>query len=176
MACLAWAGRSIASESQTQVLAQPVIAHGGGDGAEFTITDVPYLNWYFRGKPAYRGIAQTNQILTDAPRDVREPESNLLAAMEITIGYDPEEGRLWLGLESARQLEGWSTTVEEAAYAALECIRIVAQRYGDRPQVIIRPPVGEETKWQAVQDRFRQHDLSKPFLKKQGKASAKAPE
>ena len=34
----------------------------------------------------------------------------------------------------------------------------------------------EEAKWQAVQERFRQHDLSKPFLKKQGKASTKAPE
>ena len=158
---------AIAGDSQTQLLAQPIIDHGGteswGEGVEFKIVDVPFLNWYFQGKPAYRGIGQTNQILTDAPREVREPESNLLAAMEITIGYDSETGKLWLGLESARPMEGWETTVEEAAYAALECIRIVAQRYKDRPKVIIRPPAGSEAKWKAVEERFSKHDLSKPF-------------
>ena len=161
---------AVASESQTQLLAQPILAHGGTESwgsptVEFKIVDVPFLDWSHQGRPAYRGIAQTNQILTNAPRDVRLPESNLLALYGITIGYDFSTGDLWLRLESARAVGGWQATVEDAAYAALESIRIVANRYRDRPKLHISAPKGEESKWSDVEKRFHEHDLSKPFTK-----------
>ena len=157
-----------ASESQTQLLVQPILAHGGAESwgspdVEFRIVDVPFLNWSHQGKPAYRAIAQPNQILTNAPRDVRLPESNLLAFYGITIGGG--SGELWLRLESAQAVKGWQTTIEAAAYAALECIRIVADRYHDHPKVRISAPKGEEQKWSEVEKRFSTHDFSKPFTR-----------
>ena len=156
-----------AGTSQTQLIVQPIIAHGEAEsweGEDYRIVDVPYLKWYFQGHPAYEGIAQTNAILTDASRHIRLPESNLLAMMEVGIGYDFEESKLWLQLGGADEVEGWDISVEEAGYIALECIRRVAHRYNHRPTVIIGPPEGEEAKWQAIQERFAKHDFSKPFL------------
>jgi hypothetical protein len=166
---------AVASESQTLLLAQPILAHGGtvhwesGDpksaDIDFKIVDVPFLDWSHQGHPAYRGIAQPNQILTNAPRDVRLPESNLLALYGITIGYDFSTGDVWLRLDSARAVDGWRATIDDAAYAALECIRIVANRYRDHPKLHISAPKGEESKWSDIEKRFHEHDLTKPFAK-----------
>jgi hypothetical protein len=155
------------SESQTQILSQPILAYGAAwpENSEFKIIDVPYLDWSHQGHPAYGGITQSNHILTNAPRDASVPESNLLAVYGIRIGYDFSTGDLWLRLESARAVSGWQATVDDAAYAALECIRIVANRYRDRPKLHISPPKGEEPKWSDIEKRFHEHDLTKPFTK-----------
>lgn len=160
-----------AGESQTQLLSQPIMAHGGSEswGApdiEFKIVDVPYLDWTHQGYPSFSGIAQTNQILTNAPRSIPPVESNLLALYGITIGgLDPSSKELWLRLDSAAAARGYNTTVEDAGYAAIECIRIVAARYRLHPTLRISSPAATQKTWQEIADRFNKHDLSKPFTK-----------
>ena len=132
-----------AGGSQTQLLAPPILAHGGADSwgapdVEFRIVDVPFIDWHHQGHPAFQAIAQTNQLLTNAPRSIPPIESNLLAMYGITIGgFDPNSQELWLRLDSAKAPTGWQTTVEDAAFAAMECIRIVADRYKSRPKLRI---------------------------------------
>ena len=65
----------IAGESQTQLLAQPILGNGGSDSwgapdVEFKIVDVPFIDWHHQGHPAFQAIAQTNQLLTNAPRSI----------------------------------------------------------------------------------------------------------
>lgn len=170
-----------AGTCQTQLIVQPILAHGGAEswgGDFYRIVDVPFLKWHYQGHPAYEAISQTNTILTDASRRDRLPESNLLALMGINIGYDFAESKLWLHLTSAHEVDGWNITIEEAGFAALECVRQVAHRYEHKPQVMIRPPKGSEKFWEDVQTRFATHDLAKPFKAQQGAAEqpATAPE
>jgi len=162
---------SYSGESQTQLLAQPILAYGGSEswGApdiEFKIVDVPYIDWHHQGYPAFSGIAQTNQLLTNAPRTIPPIESNLLAFYGITIGaFDSNTQELWLRLDSAKSVTGWQTSLEDAGYAAIECIRIVAQRYKVRPKLLISAPQPSQEEWSRVAKRFNNHDLSKPFTK-----------
>jgi len=161
---------ALAGTCQTQLIVQPILAHGGAEswgGELYRIVDVPFLKWHYQGHPAYEAIAQTNTILTDASRRERVPESNLLAFMGINIGYDFAESKLWLHLTSAQEIEGWSVTVEEAAFVALECIRRVAVRYEHKPTVFIKPIKGKEQHWKAVQERFAVHDFTQPFKAQQ---------
>ncbi len=162
-----------AGESQMQLLAQPILANGGSESwgspdIEFKIVDVPFIDWHHQGHPAFAGIAQTNQVLTNAPRSIPPIESNLLAFYGITIaGFDSNTKQLWLRLDSAKAAGGWQTTVADAAIAAIECIRIVAHRYKLRPMLRISAPAVEQDKWSAVAERFNAHDLSTPFVKTQ---------
>lgn len=161
----------IGGESQTQLLAQPILAHGGSEswGApdiEFKIVDVPYVDWQNQGHPAFQGISQANQLLTNAPRDIPRIESNLLAKYGIAIGrFDPNTKELSLYLDTAKTAKGLQTSVEDAAFAAIECIRIVAVRYKQRPNLRIVAPAGEQPRWTLVAERFNKHDLALPFLK-----------
>ena len=80
-----------AGESQTQLLAQPILAHGGADSwgapdVEFRIVEVPFIDWHHQGHPAFQAIAQTNQLLTNAPWSIPPIESNLPAMYGITMG------------------------------------------------------------------------------------------
>lgn len=162
---------SFASESQMQLLAQPILAHGGSESwgspdVEFKIVDVPYIDWHHQGAPAFQGIAQTNQVLSNAPRSVPPIESNLLAKYGITMGgFDLNSKTLWLRLDAAKAPDGWETTIEEAAYAALECIRIVAHRYKVYPNLRISAPIGTQADWTAVAERFNKHDMTRPFTR-----------
>ena len=154
-----------------QILAQPILANGGSEslgspGIVFKIVDVAFIDWHHQGYPAFDGIAQTNQVLTNAPRSIPPIESNLLASYGITIGgFDSNTKQLWLRLDSAKAAGSWQTTVDDAAYAAIECIRIVAHRYKVCPVLRISAPTVFQDKWQAVADRFNAHDLSTPFTK-----------
>ena len=158
-------------ESQTQLLAQPILAHGGSESwgspdVEFKIVDVPFLDWHHQGQPAFQAIARTNQVLTNAPRDIPPIESNLLAMYGITIGgIDPGSQELWLRLDSAKAPTGWQTSVEDAGFAAIECIRIVAERYKRRPMLRISAPENDQPKWTAVAERFNKHDMARPFAR-----------
>ena len=158
-----------AGESQTQLLAQPILAHGGSDSwgapdAGFKIVDVPFIDWHHQGHPAFQAIAQTNQLLTNAPRSIPPIESNLLAMYGITIGgFDANSRELWLRLDAAKAPAGWQTTVEDAAFAAMECIRIVADRYKSRPKLRISAPATDQAKWTTIAERFNKHDLARPF-------------
>lgn len=161
----------VAGESQMQLLAQPILANGGSESwgspeIEFKIIDVPFIDWHHQGHPDFSGISQTNQVLTNAPRSIPPIESNLLALYGITIGgFDPNSMHLWLRLDSATAPEGWLTTVDEAALAAIECIRIVAHRYHVRPVLRISAPAGDQERWTKVAETFNAHDLSAPFPK-----------
>ena len=160
-----------AGTSQTQLIVQPIIGYGEAEpweGNAFRIVDVPFLKKHYQGHPAYEGIAQTNSILTDAPRSERQPESNLLALMDISIGYDFASSTLSLHLSNARKIEGRSPTVREAGFIALECIRIVAHRHGHKPKVVISTNEEDSVFWKKVELRFSTHDLSKPFQTEQG--------
>jgi len=158
-----------AGESQMQLLSQPILANGGSEswGApdiEFKIVDVPYIDWHHQGHPAFEGIAQTNQVLSNAPRSIPPIESNLLAFYGITVGrFDPNTKELWLRLDSAKAVDGWQTTVDQAAFAAIECIRVVSDRYKIRPILRISAPRADIDKWKGVADRFNAHDLPMPF-------------
>ena len=160
-----------AGESQTQLLAQPILAHGGSESwgapdVEFKIVDVPFIDWHHQGQPAFQAIAQTNQVLTNAPRSIPPIESNMLAMYGITIGgIDPNSQELWLRLDSAKAASGWQTSVEDAAFAAIECIRIVADRYKRRPKLRISAPASDQPKWTAIAERFNKHDMARPFTK-----------
>jgi hypothetical protein len=158
-----------AGESQMQLLSQPILAHGGSESwgapdVEFKIVDVPFIDWHHQGQPAFQAIAQTNQVLTNAPRSIHPIESNLLALYGITIGgFDPVSQELWLRLDSAKAPTGWQTSVEDAAFAAIECIRIVAERYKRHPKLRISSPVNDQAKWTEIAERFNAHDMTRPF-------------
>jgi len=159
----------LAGESQMQLLSQPILANGGSESwgspdIEFKVVDVPYIDWHHQGHPAFEGIAQTNQVLTNAPRSIPPIESNLIAFYGITIGrFDPNTKELWLRLDSAKAVGGWQTTVDQAAFAAIECIRVVSERYKVRPILRISAPRADIDKWKGVADKFNAHDLSVPF-------------
>ena len=55
--------------------------------------------------------------------------------------------------------------IEEAVDIALECIRLVENRYRAKVGVIIISPDASVSKWKAVERRFNGHDLAKPFIK-----------
>lgn len=158
-------------ESQTQLLSQPILAHGGSESwgtpdVEFKIVDIPFINWHHQGLPAFQAIAQTNQLLTNAPRSVPPIESNLLAMYGITIGsIDSNSHELWLRLDSAEAPTGWQTSVEDAAFAAIECIRIVAERYKTPTKLLISAPANDQAKWTAIAESFNKHDKTRPFTK-----------
>lgn len=160
-------------ESQPQLLAQPILAHGGSESwgapdVEFKIVDVPFIDWNHQGHPAFEAIAQPNQVLTNAPRRISPIESNLLAVYGITIGsFAPYSQELSLRLDSAQATAGWQTSVEDAAFAAIECIRIVAERYQRRPKLRIAAAANDQPKWTAVAERFNKHDMTRPFTKTQ---------
>ena len=161
------------STSQTQLIVQPIIGHGEAEswnGDSYRIVDVPYLKEYFQGHPAYEGIAQTNSILTDAPRSERQPESNLLALMGISIRYDFASSTVWLDMTNAQELEGWPITVQEGGFVALECIRMVAYRYEHKPKVAIRSKDEDKDFWANIEKRFAKHNLSQQFNAEQGAA------
>lgn len=151
---------------QTQLIVQPIIGYGEAepwDGESFRIVDVPFLKHHFQGHPAYEGITHSNVILTNAPRSEKQPESNLLSLMGISIIYDFASSTLWLHMSNAHRLEGWPMTVKHAGFAALECIRLVAHRYSHRPKVLIRAQDRDTAFWKQIEQRFASHYLSKPF-------------
>ena len=162
--CACQAGVS-AGESAVVLVPQPItgVRDGISEPVEFRIVAVPYLNWYHHGPP-YTAIAQTNTLLTSAPRAVRLPEANLLALYSIRIGHDPDRAVLYLRLENARRPEGLTTSIRTAGLVALECVRRLT---GDapRPTVKISSATGDTEFWKVVEERFAKHDYTKPFWK-----------
>lgn len=163
-----------ASTSCTQVTVQAIYASKEEPDREwwgakdYRILDVPFLNCRYDGHPPYEAITQSHPILHNGDKSVGAVECNLLCLLGIRIEHDPSGKPLEvrLNLEDAKEVKGVTTTIEEAAEIALECIRVVANRYGGaKIQVIIVPPNDSVAKWKAVEQRFNGHDLSKPFIK-----------
>ena len=53
--------------------------------------------------------------------------------------------------------------MEVPAFAAIDCIRIVADRYKSRPKLRFSAPARDQTKWTTIAERFNKHDLARPF-------------
>jgi hypothetical protein len=111
--------------------------------------------------PRYTLIAEEN-IMDGAERDC-----NLLSLYKIKISHEFMSKNVILDLSQAEPEKNSVLTLEIAGYAALECIRIVANRHHHDIALKIFAPKGQEEKWLAIQKEFADHDKSKPFKNKE---------
>ena len=165
------ASRLSATTSHMFLVVQPIYNEDQSDRAswgpiDYKILDVPFLDCRYNGHPAYEAISQSNHVMTNSrsPGDSTE-EVNLLVIVGISVEYDLVSNEVRLHLESAKKPDDCTISIEDAAYAALECIRIVANREKAHPKILISAPEGQNAKWQAVMTRFQAHDLTLPFTK-----------
>jgi hypothetical protein len=158
------------SISTTLLIPQPIVAFG--DTEDWTTTGSPdtdemymilckpYFEYHYNG-PVYKPIAEEN-IMEGTERDC-----NLLSLYKIKITQEFMSKDLILDLSQATPEKNSALTLEIAGYAALECIRMVANRYRHEITVRIVAPVGQEEKWLSTQKQFAAHDKSKPFKRKE---------
>ena len=154
------------SVSTTVLIPQPIVAFG--DAEQWTTTGSPdtderymilfkpHFELHYNG-PVFMRIAEEN-IMEGSDRDC-----NLLSQYHIRITQEFMSKDLTLDLSHATPKKNSALTLEIAGYAALECIRIMANQYHQEIALRIVPPAGQEEAWLAVQKQFAAHDLSKPF-------------
>jgi hypothetical protein len=167
MAC-----RLLGNESTTLLIPQPIVSFG--DTEEWTTTGSPdtdemymilckpYFEMHYNG-PRYMPIVEKNIM------DGTELDCNLLSLYKIKINHEFMSKNVILDLSNAEAEKNSVLTLEIAGYAALECIRIVADRYHHDISVEIVPPKDDEEKdkWLTMQKQFAAHDKSKPFKRKE---------
>lgn len=167
------------SVSTTLLIPQPIVAFG--DTEDWTTTGAPdtdemymmlckpYFVYHYNG-PVYTPIAEEN-IMDHTGRDC-----NLLSLYKIKITQEFMSKNVILDLSKAEAEKDSALSLETAGYAALECIRMMANRYHHDISIEIVPPKGHEEKWQLIQKQFAAHDRSKPFKRKEagtGKPAAR---
>jgi hypothetical protein len=156
--------------STTLLIPQPIVAFG--DAEDWTTTGSPDTDEmymilhkprfeYCYNGPVYKPIAEEN-IMEGTERDC-----NLLSLYKIKITQEFMSKDVILDLSEATPEKDSAITLEIAGYAALECIRMVANRYHHEIAVSIVAPVGQEEQWLSTQRRFAAHDKSKPFKRKE---------
>lgn len=153
--------------SDLQLTAQPISQIGDGDDSEdrpfgkgFEIIKIPVYVPSFEGRPNYHEITSS---LTDLPEG--KEHCNILIRYKLLIEDNSDDNVVTLRLNSAHIPANCGYDMDELAFAALECIRTVAVLYHDSPKVKIIPPKGEEEKWSKIENRFKTHDLKKPFTR-----------
>lgn len=160
---------SRAGVSAVVIVYQPIVTASDAVTAEtpkgFAVMAIPFLCHHFQGRAPYYAIAQPNQILTDAPRSILSPDSNLLSSAGVVIAGALDDGAVYVRFENLRHpaAAAESVTDDDVAEAALECVRRLAQDTKKRPKVIITGKKGDEAKWQKWQRHFEQQNLAKPF-------------
>ena len=158
------------SESTTLLIPQPIVAFG--DTEDWTTTGSPdtdemymilfkpYFEYHYNG-PVYKPISEKNMM------DGTERDCNLLSLYKIKITHESMSKNVILDLSQAEPEKNSVLTLEIAGYAALECIRIVANRYHHDISVEIVPPKEQKDTWLLIQKQFAAHDKSKPFKRKE---------
>lgn len=156
--------------SDLQLTAQPICQIGDGDDSEdrpfgrgFEIIKIPVYVSSFHGRPVYNRITCS---MIDLP--AKTEHCNILIRHKIVVDDNFDDNVVNLRLNSAHIPANSGYDMDELAFAALECIRTVAVLYHDSPIVKIIPPKGEEEKWSKIENRFKSHDLKKPFTQDAG--------
>lgn len=164
---LLFCGSSSASESAVVIVYQPIITESEAHPKGFTILPIPFWWHHTEGRHSYFAITYPNQLLTDAPRNVRVDDRNLLSSAAVTIAGAMEDGTVYVRFENLQRpsLVDEEVTDDDIAEAALECVRRVAHDNKTRPKIIISGKTGDEAKWKKWQKHFEQHDLAKPFTR-----------
>lgn len=152
-----------AGESAVVTTYQPIITGSESHPKGFAIMPIPFLSFHHDGKPAYRAVAHPHELLTDAPREIRTDDANLLSVCGINIAYNPDDNEVRLLVNDFRPSPLVELDIDAVTEAALECIRLLAHEAKERPSLIISGKPGEEDKWQLWQKTFSEHDLSQPF-------------
>jgi hypothetical protein len=165
MAC-----RLLGNESTTLLIPQPIVAFGDTENWTTTgspdtdelymILFKPHFKYHYNG-PVYKPIAEKNMM------DGTERDCNLLSLYKIKITHESMSKNVILDLSQAEPEKNSVLTLEIAGYAALECIRIVANRYHHDISVEIVPPKEHKDTWLLIQKQFADHDKSKPFKRKE---------
>lgn len=167
--------RCDAGTSAVTLIYQPILTYSEGSSPgmdepkRFRIMEVPFLHYHYHGHPSYHAIVYPNVMLTDAPREQIQGNSNLLASsgvrvstgdlgQEVAVAVDFSD--LFLPKDSPEGL-----TVDDIAEATLECIRRMAKDAEKKPKLTIRGEKGEEAKWLKWQKQFEQQELAKPYVR-----------
>ncbi|TLD69470.1 hypothetical protein FEM03_17670 [Phragmitibacter flavus] len=161
--CLLLTHLAHAGESAVVTTYQPIITGSESHPKGFSIMPIPFLVYHFHGKPPYAAVAHSHELLTDAPRNIRSDDANLISASGIRISQSIDDNIVYIHLEDFRPSTGLDLHIDIVATATLECIRRIAHEAKDRPELVITGKPADEAKWQRWQEIFSNHDLSQPF-------------
>lgn len=167
----------VGNEATTFLIPQPIISFGDTENWTTTgkpdteemylILDMPYFEKHDNGQ-IYDPIASPHLMANSDTDGGSLRDCNLLSLYGIEINNRPLDSKdVFLDLTHAKAKKNSVITVEIAAYAALECIRMVANRSSGEITLRIRPPKDEVEKWIEVERVFNKHDKTKPFKRPQ---------
>ena len=171
---LALLSSAVANESITYYIPQPIVAFGDTEG--WTLTGEPHIKeaymilgmpYFQKGDhgPIYQPIADPHMMANSEADEGVLRDCNLLSLHRIGITRKFDSRIVHLDLTKAKVKKDSIITLEVAAYAAMECIRIVSHRYSHKIELKIIPPKDEKLKWKVIEDAFNKHDKTKPFQK-----------